>query len=114
MKAAESVSRKELEDAFAIGGIWAGTTGREKDIQAGFEELFNMAYNARPIMCRWGLWKGSRHEVQDEVARLVKKFKANEIFLWHHFRQWRRVFPAGLHSRLIRRWTERPAGHGTW
>ena len=24
------------------------------------------------------------------------------------------VFPAGLHSRLIRRWTERPAGHGTW
>jgi hypothetical protein len=30
------------------------------------------------------LWKGSRQEVQDEVARLVKQFKANEIFLWHH------------------------------
>ena len=30
------------------------------------------------------LWKGSRQEVQDEVLRLVQKFKANEIFLWHH------------------------------
>lgn len=88
MKAAESVGRKaQLEDAFAIGGhlVLGRTTAESKDIQAGFEELFNMAYNAPPYHVPMGrLWKGSRQEVQDEVARLVKKFKANEIFLWHH------------------------------
>jgi alkanesulfonate monooxygenase SsuD/methylene tetrahydromethanopterin reductase-like flavin-dependent oxidoreductase (luciferase family) len=88
MKAAESVGRKaKLEDAFAIGGhlVLGRTAAESQDIQAGFEELFNMAYNAPPYHVPMGrLWKGSRHEVQDEVTRLVKKFKTNEIFLWHH------------------------------
>jgi hypothetical protein len=34
---------------------------------------------------------------------------AENIAMLDHF-----VFPADLHSRLRRRWTERPAGPGTW
>ena len=53
-------------------GIWCWDALRpSKDIQAGFEALFNMAYNAPSYHVPMGrLWKGSRHEVQDEVARL--------------------------------------------
>jgi hypothetical protein len=48
------------------------------------------------------LWKGSRQEVQDEVAHLVKKFKANEIFLWHHVG----YFPQEVELAMLREFAE--------
>lgn len=30
------------------------------------------------------LWKGSRQEVPDEVARLASEYGVDKFFLWHH------------------------------
>lgn len=74
-------------DAIAIGGhLTMGRTPAETtDIYQGFEELFNHAYNAPPYNVPMGrLWRGSRSEVHDHVARLAETYKCNEFVLWHH------------------------------
>ena len=56
-----------------------------KDLYAGFEALFNYAYNAPPYHVPMGrLWKGSPQELLDHVSSLAERFGVNEFFLVHH------------------------------
>ena len=74
-------------DAVAIGGhLTMGRDAAESaDIHAGFEELFNFAYNAPPYHVPMGrVFKGSRHEVLDHVAGVAERYGVEEFFLWHH------------------------------
>lgn len=74
-------------DALAIGGhLTMGRTPAEgADLYAGFEELFNWAYNAPPYVVPMGrVWRGSREEELDHVASLHEEFGVTEFFLWHH------------------------------
>ena len=74
-------------DAIAIGGllILGRTPAEAKDLYAGFEALFNYAYNAPPYHVPMGrLWKGSPQELLDHVSSLAERFGVNEFFLVHH------------------------------
>jgi hypothetical protein len=87
-KEAERAGRKcTANDALAIGGhLTLGRTEAEtKDIEQGFTELFNYAYNAPPYHVPVGrLWSGSKQAVQDDIGRMRAQYKVDEYFLWHH------------------------------
>jgi hypothetical protein len=88
LKAADEAGRPARpQDALAIGGhlVMGRNAAETEDIYEGFAELFNYAYNAPPYHVPMGrLWKGSRQEVLDHVARLAKHYEVEEFFLWHH------------------------------
>jgi alkanesulfonate monooxygenase SsuD/methylene tetrahydromethanopterin reductase-like flavin-dependent oxidoreductase (luciferase family) len=88
LKAADEAGRPARpQDALAIGGhlVMGRNAAETEDIYEGFAELFNYAYNAPPYHVPMGrLWKGSRQEVLDHVARLAKQYEVEEFFLWHH------------------------------
>ena len=74
-------------DALALGGhLTMGRTATEAaDLYAGFEELFNWAYNAPPYVVPMGrVFGGSREQELDHVAGLHEEFGVTEFFLWHH------------------------------
>ena len=75
------------DDMLALGGhlVMGRTPAETRDLYAGFEWLFNFAYNAPPYTVPMGrLWMGSRQEVLDHVGRLRDRFGITEFFLWHH------------------------------
>ncbi len=88
LKEAEQAGRPTRpQDALAIGGhlVLGRNPAETEDIYEGFAELFNYAYNAPPYNVPMGrLWKGSRQEVLDHVARLAEQYQVEEFFLWHH------------------------------
>ena len=70
-----------------IGGhLTLGRSGAEtKDIEQGFMELFNYAYDAPPYHVPVGrLWSGSKQAVQDDIGRLRDLYEVEEFFVWHH------------------------------
>jgi alkanesulfonate monooxygenase SsuD/methylene tetrahydromethanopterin reductase-like flavin-dependent oxidoreductase (luciferase family) len=74
-------------DAVAIGAhLTLGRSVAESaDIEHGFMELFNYAYNAPPYNVPVGrIWGGSKQAVQDDVGRLRDTYGVDELFLWHH------------------------------
>lgn len=74
-------------DALALGAhLTMGRTPAESaDLFAGFEELFNWAYNAPPYVVPMGrVFRGSREQELDHVSRLHEEFGVTEFFLWHH------------------------------
>lgn len=88
VKEAERVGRQtSWGDALAIGGhlVLGRNEAESRDILEGFTELFNYAYNAPPYHVPMGrLWKGPGSAVLDDINRLSRSYKTNEIFLWHH------------------------------
>ena len=88
MKAAEPVRRQaKLRMPSPSAGIWCWDARwlRARTLRPAPGALQHGLQRASLSCADGAARKGSRHEVQDEVARLVKKFKANEIFfLWHH------------------------------
>ena len=88
LKEAQKAGRNPATgDAVAIGGhLTMGRAAAETaDIYAGFEELFNFAYNAPPYHVPMGrVFKGSRQEVLDHVASVAERYGVEEFFLWHH------------------------------
>lgn len=88
LKAAEEAGRRPLaQDAVAIGGhlVLGRNAAESADLEQGFLDLFNYAYNAPPYHVPVGrLWRGSRQEVADEIGRLHEAFGVDEFFLWHH------------------------------
>jgi alkanesulfonate monooxygenase SsuD/methylene tetrahydromethanopterin reductase-like flavin-dependent oxidoreductase (luciferase family) len=87
-KEAARVGRQATaNDAVAIGAHL--TLGRNEaestDIEQGFRELFNYAYNAPPYHVPFGrIWGGSKQAVQDDIGRLRDTYKIDEFFIWHH------------------------------
>ena len=74
-------------DALALGAhLTMGRNPAESaDLYAGFEELFNWAYNAPPYDVPMGrIFGGSREQELDHVSRLHEDFGVTEFFLWHH------------------------------
>jgi alkanesulfonate monooxygenase SsuD/methylene tetrahydromethanopterin reductase-like flavin-dependent oxidoreductase (luciferase family) len=74
-------------DALALGAhLTMGRTRAESaDLYAGFEELFNWAYNAPPYGVPMGrVFGGSRQQELEHVSRLHEEFGVTEFFLWHH------------------------------
>jgi hypothetical protein len=74
-------------DALALGGhLTMGRTPAESaELFAGFEELFNWAYNAPPYVVPMGrVFGGSRQQELEHVSRLHEDFGVTEFFLWHH------------------------------
>jgi alkanesulfonate monooxygenase SsuD/methylene tetrahydromethanopterin reductase-like flavin-dependent oxidoreductase (luciferase family) len=88
LKEAEKAGRRVTpNDAVAIGAhLTLGRTPAESaDIEAGFRELFNYAYNAPPYNVPFGrIWGKSRQAVQADVGRMMETYRLDEIFLWHH------------------------------
>ena len=87
-KEADRVGRTTRpSDALAIGGhLTLGRTHAEtKDIERGFLELFNYAYNAPPYHVPVGrIWTNSKQAVQNDIGRLHELYGTDEFFLWHH------------------------------
>ena len=95
----------ELHDAVAIGGhLTLGRNAAEtKDIEEGFTELFNYAYNAPPYHVPIGrLWSGSKQQVQDDISRMREKYKVEEYFLWHHVG----YFPQDVEMGMLREFAD--------
>ena len=105
-KEAARVGRKATaNDAVAIGAhLTLGRNAAEsKDIEEGFLELFNYAYNAPPYNVPLGrVWGGSRQAVQDDVGRMREKYKLDELFLWHHVGH----FPQDVEMAMLREFAE--------
>jgi hypothetical protein len=84
-KEAERVGRKSTpNETLAIGGhLTLGRTEAEtKDIERGFMELFNYAYNAPPYHVPAGrLWSGSKQAVRGDIGRMRERYKVDEYFL---------------------------------
>jgi hypothetical protein len=96
-------------DALAIGGhLTLGRTEAEtKDIEQGFMELFNYAYNAPPYHVPVGrLWTGSKQAVQDDIGRLHGLYKVDEFFLWHHVG----YFPQEVEMAMLREFADAVIG----
>ena len=75
------------DQALALGAhLTMGRTAEESaDLYAGFEELFNWAYNAPPYVVPMGrVFGGSREQELHHVASLHEEFGVTEFFLWHH------------------------------
>jgi len=86
-EAERSGRRVTPNHAVAIGAhLTLGRTSTEsEDIETGFRELFNYAYNAPPYHVPFGrIWGKSRQAVQDDVGRMTELYKVDELFLWHH------------------------------
>jgi alkanesulfonate monooxygenase SsuD/methylene tetrahydromethanopterin reductase-like flavin-dependent oxidoreductase (luciferase family) len=105
-KEAERVGRKcTANDALAIGGhLTLGRSAAEtKDIEQGFLELFNYAYNAPPYHVPVGrLWSGSKQAVQDDIGRMRAQYKVDEYFLWHHVG----YFPQEVEMAMLREFAD--------
>lgn len=75
------------DDLLALGGhlLLGRNEAESASLYAGFEELFNFAYNAAPYHVPMGrVWGGSRQAVPDDIARLNETYGITEFFLWHH------------------------------
>lgn len=93
------------DNAVAIGGhLTLGRNAAEtKDIEEGFTELFNYAYNAPPYHVPIGrLWSGSKQQVQDDISRMRDKYKVEEYFLWHHVG----YFPQDVEMGMLREFAD--------
>jgi hypothetical protein len=105
-KEAQRVGRTcTADDALAIGGhLTLGRTAAEtQDLERGFMELFNYAYNAPPYHVPVGrLWSGSKQAVQDDIGRLRDLYKVEEYFLWHHVG----YFPQDVELAMLREFAD--------
>jgi alkanesulfonate monooxygenase SsuD/methylene tetrahydromethanopterin reductase-like flavin-dependent oxidoreductase (luciferase family) len=105
-KEAARVGRKATaNDAVAIGGhLTLGRNPAEtKDIEEGFTELFNYAYNAPPYHVPVGrLWTGSKQQVQDDICRMRDLYTVDEFFLWHHVG----YFPQEVEMAMLREFAD--------
>ena len=105
-KEAERVGRKvTANDAAAIGAhLTLGRTEAEShDIEEGFLELFNYAYNAPPYHVPVGrIWGQSKQAVQDDIGRLRDLYKIDEYFIWHHVG----YFPQDVEMAMLREFAD--------
>lgn len=86
-EAHEAGLNSKSSDVLAIGGhLLMGTDPKQqKELEEGFFEIFNYAYDAPPYHVPVGRqWKGSPQQVLDDVMALHEKYGVDEFFLWHH------------------------------